>query len=166
MGTTLIGEPGRPAGRSGTTLVGTPGGGTRLVAPSTGPGAPEAAPTSAAKGPVTGWLVVIEGPGKGQSIELGYGMNIVGRGAANRVVLGFGDDQISQDDHFRIAYDDTQRRFHLVPGRGTNLVYVAGNPLLAPLPLETGSDLSVGATRLRFVALCGDDWAWPDDSRG
>jgi hypothetical protein len=38
--------------------------------------------------------------------------------------------------------------------------------LLAPLPLETGSDLSVGATRLRFVALCGDDWAWPDDSRG
>ncbi|WP_010185685.1 FHA domain-containing protein [Sphingomonas sp. PAMC 26605] len=160
MGTTLIGEPGKPA-RSGTTLAGPVGGsGTRLAAPLIAEQDADAASVGA-RGPVTGWLVVTEGPGLGRSIELGYGMNIVGRGASNRVVLDFGDEQISQDDHFRIAYDGTHRRFHLVPGRGTNLVYVAGAPLLSPLDLADRAELAVGATKLRFVALCGSDWAWP-----
>jgi hypothetical protein len=167
MGTTLIGEPGRP-NRTGTTLSGPVGGGTRLAAPPVGDGAAGAPVAAAApvRGPVTGWLVVTEGPGTGRSVELGYGMNIVGRGAANRIVLDFGDEQISQDDHFRIAYDGAHRRFHLVPGRGTNLVYVAGAPLLSPVDLPDRAELAVGATRLRFVALCGADWAWPAAAEG
>jgi len=124
------------------------------------PAQDNAARRSEDAGPVVGWLVVVDGPGKGRSIELGYGMNIVGRLPGNRVVLGFGDDQISGEDHFRVAYDGTHRQFHLVPGRGTNLVYLAGSPLLSPVLMEAGSEIVVGATRLRFMALCGKDWDW------
>lgn len=174
MGTTLIEEPGREPRRKGTTLVetpGAPGGGTRLVEPTglgggglvsgglTSAGAASEAQAQGAS-PVVGWLVVVGGPGRGRSIELGYGMNIIGRNPGNRVVLDFGDDQISGDDHFRVAYDGTHRQFHLVPGRGTNLVYLGGDPLLAPVALASGNELSVGSTRLRFVALCDAGWSW------
>ncbi len=111
--------------------------------------------------PVVGWLVIVDGPGRGVSIELGYGMNIVGRGGKNRIVLDFGDDRISEDDHFRIAYDAKNRKFHLLPGRGTNLLYIAGDPLLSPQLLTSATDFKVGDTSLRFVALCGPDWDWP-----
>lgn len=158
MGTTLIGEPGRPQRAQGTTLVEPPTGGTRLVSPV---GARADAP-AAASDPLVGWLVVVDGPGRGRSVQLGYGMNIVGRGVGNRVPLDFGDDQISTDDHFRIAYDRENRRFHLVPGRGTNLVYVAGSPLLGPVELQPGEELRVGATRLRFVPFCSTEWDWEE----
>lgn len=168
MGTTLIEDPARgPRKAQGTTLAAPParGTGTRLAEPSgaaAAPGAAGAAPAAAgdAHSPVVGWLVIVDGPGRGRSIELGYGMNIVGRSPGNRVVLDFGDDQISGDDHFRIAYDGTHRQFHLVPGRGTNLVYVGESPLLAPMALTAGSELAVGSTRLRFVPLCSESWDW------
>lgn len=164
MGTTLIDDPSRPPKASRTTLVERPQSGTRLATPGPAVGAangPEAIRrTNPDAGPVVGWLVVVDGPGRGRSVELGYGMNIVGRGPANRIVLDFGDDQISTDDHFRIAYDGAHRRFHLVPGRGTNLVYLAGAPLLSPVPLDGHAEIRIGSTVLRFVALCGDAWDW------
>ncbi len=159
MGTTLIDEPGRPERAKGTTLVDRSLGGTRLASPI---GQPAAAADPAATGPVVGWLVVIDGPGMGRSLPLGYGMNIIGRGARNRVVLDFGDQQISEEDHFRIAYDRENRRFHLVPGRGTNLVYLDGAPLLTPVELAGQRDLKVGSSLIRFVPFCSADWDWPD----
>jgi hypothetical protein len=89
-------------------------------------------------------------------------MNIIGRGVRNRVVLDFGDQQISEEDHFRIAYDRENRRFHLVPGRGTNLVYVDGAPLLTALELSGQRDLKVGSSLIRFVPFCSPDWDWTD----
>ena len=162
MGTTLIEDPSREPARKGTTLLDVAGRtGTRLAEPIGAARDGEAQPaTSPTAHPVVGWLVVVEGPGKGRSLELGYGMNIVGRLETNRVALGFGDDQISGEDHFRIAYDATHRAFHLVPGRGTNLVYLSDSPLLTPVPLVAGAELAVGATRLRFVPLCGPEWDW------
>ncbi|MDB5691041.1 MAG: hypothetical protein JWO81_104 [Alphaproteobacteria bacterium] len=163
MGTTLIGEAPRPERAKGTTLVGAPSGGTRLAAPVTETGIGTGAGAErAGLGPVVGWLVVVDGPGTGRSVPLGYGMNIVGRGAHNRVVLDFGDQQISEEDHFRIAYDRKNRRFHLVPGRGTNLVYLEGAPLLTPVELTGHRDIRVGSSVIRFVPFCTSDWDWPD----
>lgn len=161
MGTTLIEEPGRNPAKKGTTLIEPAGhSGTRLAEPMGAQRKDGAAVPEQASSPVVGWLVVVEGPGKGRSIELGYGMNIVGRLSGNRVALDYGDEQISGEDHFRIAYDGQHRAFHLVPGRGTNLVYLGEAPLLSPVPLAAGAELSVGATRLRFVPLCGPEWDW------
>lgn len=165
MGTTLLEDPGSdPARRGKTTLVDSAAGKTRLVAPvtsATGASAPDS-PTSATADPVVGWLVVIAGPGKGRSVALGHGMNSVGRGNANRVVIGFGDDQISSEDHFRIAYDQESRAFHIVPGTGANLVYTSNTALLAPTALEPLVDIRVGATTMRFVPLCSQSWDWSD----
>lgn len=169
MGTTLLEDPGSdPARRAKTMLVDGQAGKTRLVAP-TGAGSPPAtagaspAPAAApSSDPVVGWLVVVIGPGKGSAVALGHGMNSIGRGTSNRVVLGFGDDQISSDDHFRIAYDPESREFHLVPGKGTNLLYVAGKAVLAPMALEAMADIRLGATTLRFVQFCGPAWNWAD----
>lgn len=165
MGTKLLEDPGSdPARRSKTTLVDSSAGKTRLVAPVTsaaGASAP-AASALATDDPVVGWLVVTTGPGKGTSVPLGHGMNSIGRGASNRIVIGFGDDQISSEDHFRIAYDQENRSFHLVPGTGTNLVYLGSKALLAPTMLEPLTDIRVGATTLRFVPLCGQSWDWSD----
>jgi hypothetical protein len=159
MGTTLIGEPARAERPKGTTLVGAPSGGTRLA----GPGAQTGAPAEGSRtGPVVGWLVIVEGAGAGRSLALGYGMNSIGRGAHNRVALDFGDMQISEDDHFRIAYDREHRKFHLVPARGTNLVYVDGAPLLTPVELCGQQDVKVGSSLLRFVPFCSPEWDWPD----
>jgi len=161
MGTTLIEEPGRRPQPKGTTLMGTPGG-TRLAgaiaAAEPSPG--EAPGYEQERGPVVGWLVIVAGPGRGRSLEIGLGMNIIGRGSGNRINLEFGDNQISAEDHFRIAFDTQNRLFHLVPGRGTNLVYIEGQPLLSPVSLTHGSQLTVGATTLRFAAFCGQDWNW------
>jgi hypothetical protein len=159
MGTTLMDEPDRRGGKigQGTSLMNTRAGGTRLI------GMEGAEPGEASEDPVVGWLVIVEGPGRGTSIELGYGMNIVGRGSANRIALNHGDDSISEEDHFRIAYDVKKRKFHLIPGRGTNLLYVEDEPLLSPQALATSTDFKVGGTTLRFVALCGPDWEWPVD---
>ena len=149
MGTTLIGEPGTPERPKGTTLIGKPaGGGTRIAGPLGSSGEAASRTGDRQEGPVVGWLVILDGPGVGRSLPLGYGMNIIGRGAGNRIVLDFGDQQISEDDHFRIAYDRENRKFHLVPGRGTNLVYVSGSPLLSPVDLQAQQDVKVGMTLL------------------
>ena len=162
MGTTLLEDPGSdPSRRSAkTTLVDSSAGKTRLAVPV------EAAPSAHAVGgtgtvpaakssdPVVAWLVVIAGPGKGAAVPLGLGMNSIGRGTENRVTLAFGDDQISSDDHFRIAYDPESRDFHLVPGKGTNLLYLANKAVLAPVQLEAMVDIRINATTLRFVPFC------------
>jgi FHA domain len=157
MATTLIdqgGDKGRDPKK--TTIIGSPGNrstGTRLVSPE-GIGEGEAIEA------VVAWLVIVGGPGQGKSIELSYGMSTIGRGGHNRVQIDFGDSKISDDDHFRIAYDGENREFHLIPGRGTNLVYVEGKPLLGPQVLTGSAQFRVGSTTMRFVPLCSKEWDW------
>ncbi len=110
--------------------------------------------------PVVAWLVVVDGPGKGQAVQLSYGMSVIGSGPDNRVALDFGDSHISQNDHFSIAYDGENQEFHIVPGRGKNLVRLQGRPLLMPQLLEAYTEIRVGTTTLRFVPFCSKDWDW------
>ena len=59
-----------------------------------------AVPTDAAGSeeadPVTGWLVVVSGPGVGRDLRVGVGRNDLGRDRANRITLPFGDRKISR----------------------------------------------------------------------
>ena len=145
-------------GRRGKgTSVDPRGRGTRLHKP----GFTEDEADELDNGPVTGWLVVLEGPGRGRAVELGFGLNTIGASPDNRVQLDFGDPGISREEHFSIAYDAVNRKFHLMRGRGVNLVYVDGAPLTDSRELATNTDLRVGDTMVRFIALCGEAWAWP-----
>ena len=112
--------------------------------------------------PVVGWLVVVDGPGAGSSLRLGSGQNSLGRGQEARVKLDFGDSQISRSTHAVVAYDPKGNRFYLQQGIGTNLTYLNGNPVLAPTTLPSGSEILLGETTLRFVALCDDSFNWTD----
>ena len=112
--------------------------------------------------PVVGWLVVVEGPGKGRSVQLGYGSNSLGRGATDRVKLDFGDDQISRNGHAVVTYDPRGRKFYVQHGGGTNLTYLGDRPVLTPTELPALSHINIGNTVLRFVPLCGAEFDWQD----
>ena len=112
--------------------------------------------------PVVGWLVVVEGPGKGHAMQLGYGSNPLGRGATDRVKLDFGDDQISRNGHAVVTYDPRGRQFYVQHGGGTNLTYLGDQPVLAPVELPALSHIGIGNTILRFVPLCGAEFDWQD----
>ena len=124
--------------------------------------------------PPVGWLVIVEGPGKGRVVTLGNNRNFIGRDRGQRVSLDYGDDTISREQHSEVVYDPNHRRFHVGPGTGTNLTYVKVregdprqlglyDPVLAPRPLEPLTYLWLGNTVLRFVPLCGADFSWEDD---
>lgn len=122
--------------------------------------APAADPQSAMD-PVVGWLVVVEGPGKGSAVQIGNGQNTIGR-EASRIRLDFGDPQISRTEHAVISYDPRANQFYIHQGKGVNLVYLEGSPVLTPTLLEHGSTISIGGTTLRFVAFCDDKFRWKD----
>ena len=108
--------------------------------------------------PVTGWLVVVDGPGKGSAAQLGFGHNTIGRGPAMRVRLDFGDRKISRDTHATLTYDPKGNAFYLQQGK--NLAYIEGEPVLTPVRLEAGALIGLGDTTLRFVPFCDDAFTW------
>ena len=118
--------------------------------------------TDAMEDPVVGWLVIVEGPGKGRAMQLGYGKNAIGREETNRVNLDFGDDQISRSEHAVVTYDPRGRKFYVQHGGGKNLTYMGEEPVLAPTALPALSHISIGNTVLRFVPLCGEAFDWQD----
>lgn len=139
---------------------------TKLVRPSSasrGGDSSGEAQKEDSSGPVVGWLVVVNGPGKGRSVELGYGMNAIGRGDKNRVQLAFGDQEISRDKHAMVTYDPRGGKFFLQHGDSTNLTYLEDSPVLSPTEILNGQTIRIGdSTVVKFVALCGPDFHWED----
>jgi hypothetical protein len=125
----------------------------------------EPAEAASELGPTVGWLVLMDGPGRGQSLVLGYGMNHIGRSATNRLVLDFGDEEISRKTHTTITYDPRGKKFYVQPGPdATNLTYLgeegATQPVLTPVELKGGEIVSLGRTKMKFIAFCGPDFSW------
>jgi hypothetical protein len=116
--------------------------------------------TEFAEEPVVGWLVVVEGPGKGKSVKLGYGMNSIGRGAEERVSLDFGDEEISRHAHAMLTYDAKGRKFYIQHGGGTNLTYLGESPVLQPHEIKGKEIIGLGKTQLCFIPFCGPDFEW------
>jgi FHA domain len=127
------------------------------------PLAPREEVSDSSSDPVVGWLVVIKGPGRGNSLRLGYGWNNLGRDVSQRVRLDFGDSKISRFNHSRLLYDPRARRFTITLGEGTNPTYVRGEALLGPLELKSGDRIQIGDTELLFVALCDENFEWQDE---
>lgn len=112
--------------------------------------------------PVVGWLVVIEGPGRGAALPIGYGNNRVGRSATEDIILDFGDGQISRENHAIITYDGKHRRFYIQQGAGRNLTHVDDELVMVPVEMKGGETVSMGDTKVRFVPFCGADFDWYD----
>ncbi len=111
--------------------------------------------------PVTGWLVIVSGPGVGRDLRVGVGRNDLGRESGNRIALPFGDRKISRRTHLWVNYDPLNRAFSVAPGSGANLAYLNEAAIEERMPLSDRATISVGDTKLLFVAFCGDGFAWP-----
>ncbi len=112
--------------------------------------------------PVVGWLAIVTGPGAGDYVRMGYGMNSIGRAEDQRCRLDFGDEKISRQTHTTITYDPRGRKFFLQHGGGQNLTYLNNAPVLQPVEVKGGEFIVIGDTTLRFVPLCGPDFDYPD----
>lgn len=127
--------------------------------------APKAAPTMRTKFPV-GWIVVAEGPGRGESFSLLSGMSQIGRGEDQAIQLDFGDNSISRTNHAAIVFDPEGKEFLLGHGGKSNIVRLNNKPLISNETLKTGDIIRIGETVLRFVALCDKSFNWSDGATG
>lgn len=109
---------------------------------------------------VCGWLVVIDGPGKGRSVVVGPGQSAISRSAEGGIRLDFGDMFITNKQQVFVFYDDIEHEFVVAPGNGSSLNRLNGQLLATPTSMNTGDILKVGATTLRFVAFCDRSFNW------
>ncbi|MGR3454104.1 FHA domain-containing protein [Pseudooceanicola sp.] len=123
------------------------------------------APTAAPRFPV-GWLVVVDGPGRGASFTLLQGLSTIGRGTDQTVALDYGDTSISRYNHASIAYDEQDNLIYVGHGGKSNIVRLNDRPLLSTEELRDGDHLRIGKTTLRFVAFCGPEFNWGTDPVG
>ena len=123
----------------------------------------EAAPAAAVVRFPVGWIVVVEGPGRGASFTLFNGVSAIGRGDDQPVKLDFGDTSISRTNHAVVAYDNEQRKFFLGHGGKANIVRLNGKPVLSTEELAHNDMIRIGETTLRFLALCGAEFDWSDE---
>lgn len=110
--------------------------------------------------PTVGWLVVMEGPGRGRSLELGIGANSIGREKNQKICLRFGDQEVHRERHALVIFDPKSRRFYVQSGEVRNLTYVDDELVLNPVEIKGGEMIVVGRTRMKFVPFCGPDFGW------
>ena len=114
--------------------------------------------------PVVGWLVCIEGTSRGVDYRLHAGYNYIGREIGD--VHIHGDMQISRKNHAMIAYDSSERTYYVGPSAGRNLIKVNGKTVLNAAEIKSGDIISIGTTKLMFVALCGEAFGWDEGEGG
>ena len=113
--------------------------------------------------PVVGWLVVLDGPGKGSFRAIFSGSNTIGRSSSQRIPIDFGDDAISSEKQAFLVYDGRKRQFQLVPNlERPNLVHLNDSALLANGELKPHDKVTMGRTTLLFVPLCGPEFDWSE----
>jgi hypothetical protein len=110
--------------------------------------------------PVVGWLVIIDGPGKGIDRRIISGMNSIGRDINNTICIDFGDNTISRNKHCTIIYDYKNKIFFLQHGDGSNLTYLNDSVVLQPTKLENYDEIFIGNTKFKFVSFCSNDFNW------
>lgn len=118
------------------------------------------APSVAPAEPVVGWLVVTKGPGRGASLALRGGRNALGAAPGQDLQLAFGDPAIAASGHAFLVYDEEARAFFIEDGKKKELVRINGRLLTETRSIESGDEIRVGATTLRFVAFCGPAFDW------
>jgi hypothetical protein len=106
-----------------------------------------------------GWLVVINGKGRGRDLRIPPGQSKIGREQGD-IVLNFGDTSISRDKHAMLAYDPQENIFFISCGDGRNPTKVNGKMLINTKVLNPFDRIRFGNTDLLFVPLCGDNFTW------
>ena len=108
---------------------------------------------------MAGWLVVLDGPARGQDLRLGEGRNFLGVDAAgNPAVLGANSPLAVRRGI--VVYDPQDNNWCALPGSSNELCTLNGKSLIEKMPLTAGNTFAVGGAQLRFVPLCGPKFNW------
>lgn len=112
--------------------------------------------------PATGWLVCIEGETKGTDYRIYQGYTYIGRDPSqNQIAIP--DDHISSVPSARILYDIPSRKFYVNECNGArNPVYLNDKLFDGRVELKAYDILKLGNTRLLFVPLCTEKFAWEE----
>lgn len=109
--------------------------------------------------PVVGWLVCIEGPEKGRDYRVRSERNGIGRGADMAISI-IGDEAISRENHAYISFNPRKGSFRIAPGDGRGMIYLNGEEVDVPMPLQAYDRIELGQTQLLFIPLCGEHFSW------
>ncbi|MCD8365209.1 MAG: FHA domain-containing protein [Clostridiales bacterium] len=108
--------------------------------------------------PVVGWLVCLDGTLRGSDFRIHAGYNYIGREVGDIRITG--DQMISRQNHAMIAFDDEDLLFYVGPTGGRNLIKVNGKTVVNAVELHSYDVISMGSTKLMFVAFCGEHFDW------
>ena len=131
-------------------------GGSAIAQPGT---AAEVDLAAAPKGPVTGWLVVLDGPARGQDLRLGEGRNFLGVDAPGNPAVLDANSPLAVRRGI-VVYDPQDNNWCALPGSSNELCTLNGKSLIEKMPLTAGDTFAVGGAQLRFVPLCGPEFNW------
>lgn len=109
--------------------------------------------------PVVGWLVCLAGPDRGRDFRLHAEKNFIGRSPAMDVCVA-GDETVSRDRHALVIFDPKKQVFWAVPGDASGLVYLNGDIVHSPTPMQRDDVLEIGQTKLVLVPFCGEKYSW------
>lgn len=112
--------------------------------------------------PATGWLVCINGATRGIDYRIYQGYTYIGRDPAqNQIAIP--DDHVSSVPSARILYEETSRKFFINETNGArNPVYLNDQLFDGRVELHAYDIIKLGNTRLLFVPLCTEKFAWEE----
>ncbi len=120
---------------------------------------PSAVPGGPSLFPV-GWLIVTEGPGRGNGFTLSAGLSQIGRNEDQAVALNFGDMAVSRSNHAAIVFDNDTGKFMIGHGGKANIVRLNGTPVIANEEAKDGDVITIGETKLVLKTFCGPEFGW------
>lgn len=113
--------------------------------------------------PVVGWLVAVAGPCRGTDYRIHTGYNYIGREAGDICIHG--DNTISAEKDSNITYVPQTRQFYIAHELGKNVLLVNDRPAIGSgLKLENYDVITIGKTKLIFIALCSERFSWEDEA--
>lgn len=118
----------------------------------------QSTPQKSGAEPVTGWLVAVSGPHRGQDFRLVKERNFLGRGENNQIRLT-DDPEVSRINHCSVIYDPRSGKFIALAGDSTATKF-NGETLASTAQLHDGDILRMGNTELCFVSFCNEGRNW------
>jgi hypothetical protein len=104
-------------------------------------------------------MVCLAGPDRGRDFRLHAEKNFIGRSPAMDVCVA-GDETVSRDRHAMVIFDPKKNVFWAVPGDAAGLVYLNGDIVHAPTPMQQDDLLEIGQTKLVLIPFCGEKYSW------
>lgn len=113
--------------------------------------------------PIVGWLVCVDGTGKGKDYRVRRGNNTIGRDRSMDIVLD--DPGVARRRQAIIAYDKRTNTFMIKEGESRGLVYLNSVPVAGSQPLAPWDRLEFGesSTQYLFVPFVGEQFQWKVD---